>query len=329
MMTYWYLGVFQVIRIVKTYYPQVPVMLGGIYATLCQDHASHNSGADFTLSGEGEAGVAKLVSELTGQKISYLPDLNDIDSLPYPAFDLLYRHDSLCLLTGRGCPFACTYCASSMLQDTFRTRNPHRVAEELGYWIDRYSVKDFAFYDDALLYKPEDRIIPLLRGIIARDYNCNFHTPNGLHVGGISEEIAELLFKAHFKTIRLGFETANVERQVKTGRKTTNWELEQAVKRLSRAGYQPEDIGVYLLAGLPGQRADEIGESIKFVKCLGARPFIAEYSPIPGTGLWQDAVNKSEFDLSNEPLYHNNSILPCRLDGVSWEELYELKKEIK
>jgi len=328
-MTYWYLGVFQVIRMVKHYYPEVPVILGGIYVTLCPDHAFHNSGADFTLSGEGEVNVVKKVSELTGHKVSYLPDLNDLDSLPYPAFDLLCRHNSLCLLTGRGCPFDCTYCASSMLQDTFRARNPQRVADEIGYWLERYHVKDFAFYDDALLYRPADRIIPLLREIIARDYNCNFHTPNGLHVGEISEEIAELLMGANFKTIRLGFETANAERQVKTGGKTTSRELEQAVNRLRRAGYRSEDIGVYLLAGLPGQCADEIRQSIQFVKDCGARPFLAEYSPIPGTQLWQDAINTSEFDLFNEPLYHNNSILPCRLDGLSWEELYQLKQEIK
>ena len=329
MMTYWYLGVSQVVRMVKHYFPEVPVILGGIYATICPEHASNNSGADFIFSGEGEVDVVKMVSELTGHKVSCPPDLNDIDSLPYPSFDLLYRHDSLCLLTGRGCPFECTYCASSMLNDTFRARNPHKVLDEIGHWIDRYPVQDFAFYDDALLYKPEDRIIPLLRGIISRDYNCNFHTPNGLHVGGISEEIAELLFKAQFKTIRLGFETANAERQITTGGKTTNRELEQAVNRLRRAGYKSEDIGVYLLVGLPGQRTDEIRKSIQFVKDCGARPYLAEYSPIPGTQLWEDAINKSEFNLSNEPLFHNNSILPCRLDGVSWEELYQLKKEIK
>jgi hypothetical protein len=98
---------------------------------------------------------------------------------------------------------------------------------------------------------------------------------------------------------------------------------------LRRAGYQSEEIGVYLLAGMPRQTADEIRKSIQFVKNCGARPYLAEYSPIPGTQLWQDAINKSEFDLSGEPLYHNNSILPCRLDGLSWEGLYELKQEAK
>ncbi len=329
MMTYWYLGVFHSIRLLKEYYSDVPVILGGIYATLCQEHASKNAGADFYISGEGEVSAVKKVSELTGHDLSYLSSINDLDSLPYPAFDLLHEPDTLCLLTSRGCPFSCTYCASSRLQETFRKRDPHKVMEEIGYWIERYQVKEFAFYDDALLYKPEESIVPLLRGIICRNYDCNFHTPNGLHVGEITEEIAELLFEARFKTIRLGFETANAERQMNTGRKTTNRDFEQAVKRLRRAGYQSEDIGVYLLAGLPGQHADEVRQSIQFVKDCGARPFLAEYSPIPGTRLWKDAMEKSELDLLNEPLFHNNSILPCRLDGLSWEELYQLKQEIR
>ena len=105
MMTYWYLGVFHSIRLLKDYYPDVPVILGGIYATLCQEHASDNAGADFYISGEGEVSVVKKVSELTGQDLSYLPSINDLDSFPYPAFDLLHEQDTLCLLTARGCPF--------------------------------------------------------------------------------------------------------------------------------------------------------------------------------------------------------------------------------
>ena len=43
-------------------------------------------------------------------------------------------------------------------------------------------------------------------------------------------------------------------------------------------------------------------------------PFLAEYSPIPRTPLWKDAVKASPYDIESEPLYHNNIILPC------WDE---------
>jgi len=54
MMTYWYPGVFEAIRIISDLLPGTPVVLGGNYATLCRDHAVQNSGADVVLPGEGE-----------------------------------------------------------------------------------------------------------------------------------------------------------------------------------------------------------------------------------------------------------------------------------
>ena len=329
MMTYWYLGVFQAIKLSKKHYPDVPVILGGIYTTLCPDHALRNSGADYYIYGEGEELVLKKVSELTRRKISFIPNAKNIDSLPYPAFDLMLHHDFLCLLTSRGCPYRCTYCASSLLNSEFRQRDISRVIDELAYWMDNYPVKDFAFYDDALLYKADERFIPLLKEIIKRNSKCNFHTPNGLYIRGITKEIAELLLQAGFKTIRLGLETIDEAQQIQTGGKTTNREFEQAIKYLRYAGYESKDIGVYLLVGLPGQKVEEVRGSIQFVRDCGARTFLAEYSPIPGTGLWESAVQTSPFDLEKEPLFHNNSILPCRSRELSWEHLYQLKNEIK
>ncbi len=52
-------------------------------------------------------------------------------------------------------------------------------------------------------------IMPILREIIQRGVQCYFHTPNGLHITEIDEDLAELLFKAGFKTLRLGLETSN------------------------------------------------------------------------------------------------------------------------
>ena len=136
------------------------------------------------------------------------------------------------------------------------------------------------------------------------------------------------MYATGFKTIRLGLETADDFLQAKTGGKVTRTEFEQAVRDLQRAGYDGKDIGVYLLAGLPGQKIDEVRKSIRYVRDCGARPFLAEYSPIPGTALWEDARRHSAFNL-DEPLLHNNSIIPCRTDGLSWEDYYQLKSELK
>jgi radical SAM superfamily enzyme YgiQ (UPF0313 family) len=171
--------------------------------------------------------------------------------------------------------------------------------------------------------------IPLLEEIIKRGVNCQFHCPNGLHLREVTPELARLMIRAGFRTIRFGFETADVQRQLNTGGKVTNEHLERAVAYLREAGYAPEDIGIYLLCGLPGQTAVEVQEAIKYVKHCGARPVIAEYSPIPGTALWDASVEASPYPIAEEPLYQNNSLLPCRSNLLSYEMYQDLKRETR
>ncbi len=65
-------------------------------------------------------------------------------------------------------------------------------------------------------------------------------------------------------------------------------------------------------------------ESIRQVRRLGATPVLTQYSPIPHTALWAEAVKVSRYDLEAEPLYHNNSIFPCWPE-FSWERYTRLK----
>ena len=54
-------------------------------------------------------------------------------------------------------------------------------------------------------------------------------------------------------------------------------------------GYSPKDIGVYVMYGLPGQTVSEVLKSMEFVNSLGAKIYLTEYSPIPGTKDWENA----------------------------------------
>ncbi|GAB6267984.1 MAG: B12-binding domain-containing radical SAM protein [Smithella sp.] len=329
MMTYWYPGVFEVIKILKDALPQVPIVLGGKYATLCHDHAVKFSGADFIIAGAGEKLILQLFHKIFDEKPLFIPDENNLDSYPYPAFDLINKIDQLPLITSRGCPYHCSYCASHIFNDKFRRRDPVKVADEIEYWQKISGVENFSFYDDALLVNPEEMIIPLLHGLKKRNLSCKFHCPNGLHLREINEELSELLYISGFKTIRFGFETSDLKRQLQTGGKVKNEELYNAVSHLKKAGYKTDEIGIYLLCGLPGQKAREVIDSIEFVQECGAKPVLAEYSPIPGTKMWTEAVASSSFDIQGEPLYHNNSLLPCRNDDFSYTVYEKLKKELK
>ncbi|MGZ6274648.1 MAG: B12-binding domain-containing radical SAM protein [Syntrophales bacterium] len=324
MMTYWYPGVFEVIRITKRTFPGIPIALGGIYATLCPEHAI-TSGADIIVTGAGEKQLPALLHNFFGDEPFYAPDPDDLDSLPYPALDLLPLKDQFPILTSRGCPYNCTYCASRLLTDNFKQRNPIKIVDEIQFWHEHFGVNQFAIYDDALLVNPHERAIPMLKEIIRRGLTCQFHCPNGLHISQVTPELSKLMYRAGFATVRFGFESSNPLTQLSTGGKVNNDQLQAGIRYLTESGYKSEDIGIYLLCGLPGQEAAEVSDSIRHVQSRGARPIIAEYSPIPGTALWESAVNASHFDLKREPLFHNNSLLPCSSEKLTPEMYRDLK----
>jgi radical SAM superfamily enzyme YgiQ (UPF0313 family) len=328
MMTYWYPAVFDTIRILKEEIPGVPVILGGNYVTLCTEHAQ-GSGADRLVIGEGESQLPEILKDYIGNDTAFQVDPDDLDSYPYPAYDLYEHREQISILTSRGCPFRCSYCASHQINPRYRRRDPIKVADEIAYWHERYGVCHFSFYDDALLIDPDGMAIPLLKEIIKRELTCEFHCPNGLHLREVTPELARLMFAAGFRTIRFGFETADVQRQLDTGGKVTNEHLERAVAYLREAGYEPRDIGIYLLCGLPGQTAVEVHEAIKHVQRCGARPVITEYSPIPGTALWDASVEASPYPIAEEPLFHNNSLLPCQSSLLTFEMYQDLKRQTR
>ncbi len=337
-MTYWYPGVFKVVEITKKLFKSARTILGGIYATLCYEHAQKHSGVDIVFNGREELEVLKLISDLTHF------ELRTPDSLPaecsaqagelrtssYSAFDLYSRLDYVCIATSKGCPFKCTYCASPFLtRNRFVRKDPLEIVDEIEHWTRKYGIDNIAFYDDALLIEPSKHFIPMITEVIKRGISCNFHLPNAIHIREIDEEVAGLLFRSGFKTIRLGFESSNETTQVETGGKVSNEEFRRAIKNLKRAGYSSEEIGVYLMAGLPGQRAEEVEDGIAFVKECGANPTLVEYSPIPHTPLFEKARRTSQFDIENEPLFHNNSILPCQWDGFTMADYRRLKEGLR
>jgi radical SAM superfamily enzyme YgiQ (UPF0313 family) len=325
-MTYWYPGVVALIEVVRGMLPEVPVVLGGIYATLCHEHAVKHAGADYVVSGEGEATVVDMLSRLTGfaGEQRFLAD--DLDTHPYPALDLQSYIPYVPVLTGRGCPFHCAYCASRFLSPGFRRRSPEHVVEEIAYWHEKYSVLDFAFYDDALLIDSDHHVMPILEGVLARGLDVRFHTPNALHIRPLSKEVAGLLSRAGFKTIRLGLETAFFDDREAMDIKVGPGEFQQAVDHLKDVGFNGEDIGAYLLHGLPDQDLVELETSISMVKSCEVRPILAQYSPIPNTALWPEAVKASRYDLESDPIFQNNSIFPCQKEPFSWEQVGYLKE---
>lgn len=325
-MTYWYTGVQETIGMVREIFPKTPVVLGGVYATLCPDHARQHCGADEVLTGPAESVLLDLVAASTGWTAAERFEPDHLDTYPYPAFDLQHHITYVPVLSSRGCPFACAYCASHLLDPRLLRRSPLSVVEELTHWHRRWGVSDFVLYDDAFLADPEGHALPVLEAIVQSGLPVRFHTPNALHIRGITPETARLMLAAGFTTLRLGLETAEFDSRGDLDHKVTAAEFERGVRWLKGAGFKSRQIGAYLLVGLPGQRAAAIMRSIETVKQAGIAPILTYYSPIPGTRLWRKAVSASRYDLATDPLYTNNTVWPCRKEPFSWEWMSELKQ---
>ena len=288
-MTYWYGGVHRVIDMAKKIFPDVPVILGGIYARLCPEHAL-SSGADMV-------------------QTEFLPV-----EAPYPAMDLYQDLGYGVLETSWGCPMGCDYCASKILCPSFSQRNLEEVAMEMDFQLKEATIRDMAFYDDALLVNKESHFYRICDLIQDRYSHIRFHTPNGLHVFQIDEKCAEYLYGTGIRTIRLSLESIDRRVQGQSSMKVSRQQYERAVRNLLKAGYRHEDLETYVLIGLPDQDMEGIRDTIGFVKGLGARVKTAQFSPIPGTSSYSRALQKVP-QLEKEPLLHNNSVYCTYFSG--------------
>lgn len=327
LMTYWHTGVRETILLLKKVFPGTPVLLGGVYASLLPDHARQHSGADEVVTGPGEASLAQALQRHTGflaESISYPSALEFT-----PALDPLRVVRFLPLLTSRGCPFSCSYCASGKLSPFYVRRSPAEVVQEIQNAVHRYDVKDIALYDDAFLMDAANHALPILESAAEKFPGLRWHTPNGLHAAAISKRVALAMKKAGFETIRIGLESAADEFHRQTGGKTDMKSFISAVKDLKEAGFSRKQIGVYLLVGLPRQSTDQIEDDVDRVLQAGAFPKLAEYSPIPGTRMWEEATRFARFPIGQEPLFQNCTLLPTAEPGVDGEFLGMTRKRIR
>ncbi len=311
-MTYWYPGIVSAVHMVRRLWPEVPVCLGGVYATLCPEHAG-SLDVDLVVSGplENEANWQKLWSLLCSSPPALPRDAGlSLDTS-------FYAQSGYSLIMGsRGCPFRCSYCSGYRLYPGFRQADPKLLFEHVrGEYM--CGIRDFAFYDDAVLVQPEGMIIPLLEKIISSGLQIRLHTPNALHVRYLDLELCRLLYRAGLHTIRLGFET--VEFASRPDRKLSADEWSLGMHNLLQAGFTRNQMAAYVLFGLPGQSETEVLKSIREVRRWGIRPELTQYSPVPGSMMFAEAREHAWLDL-DDPLAHNNSIWPCVAGGFTWEK---------
>ncbi|MHC4426870.1 MAG: B12-binding domain-containing radical SAM protein [Planctomycetota bacterium] len=304
-MTYWYLGVKEVIEDIRRLRPDAKIILGGNYVTLCRSHAQRLD-ADLCIEGADLQPLWKY--------LGIEPDLQQ------PALWQAYNKLNVGVLKlSEGCPFDCTYCSVPKVYGKFKGRALENSLAELELLI-KCGVENIAFYDDALLFDAHKVLVPFLEEVLIRNISLNFHTPNGLHALFITEGLAELMVKAGFKTFYLGYESASSQWQKRTGSKVSSDELAHAVDHLTAAGAEPQNITTYQILGHPHIGIQQLEGSMRFASSLGIRGMLADFSPIPGTRDGQECRKWVDMD---EPLFHNKTAFPIILLG--FDEANRLK----
>jgi hypothetical protein len=325
-MTYCICGVKETLDVLTRVFPGVPCIVGGTAATLMPRVMSSLLGPASLFCGSVFDDTA-----LTGSAFHFLSTMTALPKHAsiLPGLKLLDNAWHGPALTSVGCPLSCSYCASRTLSSDCWSRPPDVVADEIEYLVSRFAIRHVAFYDDALLYRPEEHLMPFLKIIKDRGISVQFHVPNGMHVRWITPDILDLMLKSGFSTLRFGFESGSPDNRRHTGGKATLDELAQKVSLMRRAGFCSSSIGVYVMAGLPGQIPMDVAAEIDSVASLQVKVKPVFLSPVPSTPLFGCYATLFP-ELLTDPLSHNDSYFITRLpgwDGGAMQEIIDRAKK--
>jgi pyruvate-formate lyase-activating enzyme len=295
-MTYWYQGIREVIEDVRELQPSARIILGGVYATLCPSHA-HSLGPDLVIEGDRLEPLWELLSLAPEKSVPYWPPGNAGVGV---------------MKISEGCPFRCTYCSAPLFWPEFVQRDLGECLEDLKHLV-RAGAKNIAFYDDALLFRADQALVPFLEAIIKSNVAACFHTPNALNARFITPDLSRMMVRAGFAGFFLGFESSSPSWQATTGGKIHAHEFEAAVRYLKEAGAL--SITTYLIVGHPDSDRQDLEQSIHLAHQCGTRVLLSEFSPVPGT---VDGLKSGQWANMDEPLSHNKTAFAIRRLGADY-----------
>jgi radical SAM superfamily enzyme YgiQ (UPF0313 family) len=302
MFTPYYREADRVIAMVKRHHPGAPVVVGGHHAALHADYCVTGGGADYAVTGEGEAPAVGLMHCLaSGGDPAIVPGLAfhaggavvrtgrpgaaDIERIALPARDLLRDRDFrayggriAAMITSRGCPNRCDFCSVRVVWgDSYRVRGSDAVIREMRECAERFGATILNFEDDNL-FASSDRAASLLEAIIAERENggprLDLAAMNGVSLERLDDRIVGLMARAGFREINLSLMSHSVELQKCHGRPFSSDQFAAVAKAARGNGM---NLRAYFILGLPGQTADEVRETARFLRELGASVFPSVY----------------------------------------------------
>ena len=349
-----YKSAMKLITIAKQVQPQAFTVLGGSHGTFWDENALNEyPSLDIVVRGEGEQTFIELLDKLqtqsrvnnvlgityrNGDKMAHNADrpfLQDLDSLPFPAHDLLplekLKHNGKIifpLVSSRGCVYWCDFCSTvRMFGRGYRMRSPKNVVDEMEFVYDKYGVDQVTFYDDAFSVD-RNRVVKICEELHTRKLNIKWDC--GTRVDMVDKELLKTMRGAGCFAVWLGVESGS---EAILGAMNKKINLEQ-----TRFAYKTaHEVGLMTIAntvlGFPGETEETAKATIRLIKELNPDDvgfYVA--TPYPGTPLYEQ-VKKSgwlritDFDKYDTagPTFETPSLSMARLAELrakAYQEFY-------
>ncbi len=343
------------IKEIKKEDKDIPILVGGAHISALPLYSLKDLQADWGIIGEGEFSTLKLVKSLENNqkdfsnlkgliykedskiKLAAPPEpIEDLNSLPFPSWQqispksyppnpwqLFYKRFPVApIITSRGCPYSCIYCASHVTQGKkFRSRSAENVVEEMEYLIKDFEVKEFQVLDDCFNFKVS-HALSICEEIIRKRLNIVWKTPNGILLDNLNTELLKAMKESGCYELGFGIESADEEVLRKNKKKLNIKGAYQRLKEVKNIGI--ETYGFFML-GLLGDTQSSIKRTISFAK--EAPLDLAHFSlciPLPGSELFENYIKDESLEnIDWERFYYFN---PFNLSSIPPQKL---KKEIR
>ncbi len=350
---------FRIAEVVKSLNPDTPVVVGGPHPSVCPEESLMLSPfVDFAVRGEGEVSFPQLVEAIESGKpyenikgVSFKAKgcihhngpaefVRELDRIPYPARDLLINKSSYTsedmglVMTGRGCPFECTFCSSSgVWHRVVRFRSIENIIDEMRQIQAGYGTVQFSFKDDTFTINRR-MVLEFCRSVRDKRFKASWDC--NARVNLIDEPLLMEMKASGCNGIKMGIESGSdrILREVmKKG--ITIAQIESAARIMRKVGIHWTG---YFMMGLPTETKEEMLQTLGLLRRI--KPDFASlsvYEPFPGTQLYESGVTAGyvadaltlEDYYSKSPKYYYMKDLKNRIDTMSDEEFRRIEKAMK
>ncbi len=344
MLTANYAAARNIARITQDIDKRIKIIVGGTHPTLDPEGTLSVAEFDYAIRGEGEFTFLELINGLDEAEIKGLslrkdgkvvhnedrPFIQNLDALPFPERNSFLNETTYLelgsVLTGRGCPFSCSYCASPRLwYRQVRLRSTNNVLAELECLKTHYHSSFIHFTDDTFTLDKE-RAKEICRQIIDRQLGIEWVCDT--RVDCLDKELLILMKAAGCVRVKIGVESGSDRILKRVHKGITTKKVRKAVALIKEARLP---LTVYLMVGFPGETNDDLGQTITFAKELNADYYsLSILAPYYGTEILSE-LEKSGKKLDKkhwEYFYHQSQemILNHNLDPKLLDEYFTLNE---